>query len=46
MCGTYAVKRDISALGWVDLSSEHREKVKSVIDLLSTAGVIDELGIP
>lgn len=35
----------MSALGWVDFSSEHREKVKSVIDLLSTPGVIDELGI-
>jgi hypothetical protein len=35
----------VSALGWVDFSSEHREKVKSVIDLLSTPGVIDELGI-
>ena len=34
-----------SAIGWVDLSSEHRERVKSVIDLLSTPGVIDELGI-
>jgi len=32
-------------IGWVDFSSEHREKVKSVIDLLSTPGVIDELGI-
>lgn len=35
----------MSALGWVDFSSEHREKVKSVIDLLSIPGVIDELGI-
>lgn len=34
-----------SAIGWVDFSSEHREKVRSVIDLLSTPGVIDELGI-
>jgi hypothetical protein len=34
-----------SAIGWVDFSPEHREKVKSVIDLLSTPGVIDELGI-
>ncbi|MCX7420945.1 MAG: DUF6361 family protein [Planctomycetia bacterium] len=37
--------RIASAIGWVDFSSEHREKVKSVIDLLSTPGVIDELGI-
>lgn len=35
----------MSSLGWVDFSSDHREKVKSVIDLLSTPGVIDELGI-
>jgi len=35
----------MSAIGWVDFSSEHREKVKSVIDLLSTPGVVDELGI-
>ena len=35
----------MSAIGWVDFSSEHREKVKSVIDLLSAPGVIDELGI-
>ena len=35
----------MSSIGWVDFSSEHREKVKSVIDLLSTPGVIDELGI-
>lgn len=34
-----------SAFGWIDFSSEHREKVRSVIDLLSTPGVIDELGI-
>jgi hypothetical protein len=34
-----------SAVGWVDFSPEHREKVKSVIDLLSTPTVIDELGI-
>jgi hypothetical protein len=35
----------VSAIGRVDSSSEHREKVKSVIDLLSTPGVVDELGI-
>jgi hypothetical protein len=34
-----------SAIGWVDFSPEHREKVKSVLDLLSTPGVVDELGI-
>jgi hypothetical protein len=35
----------MSAIGWVDFSSEHRERVKTVIDLLSVPGVIDELGI-
>ena len=35
----------MSSIGWVDFSSEHREKVKSVLDRLSTPGVIDELGI-
>jgi hypothetical protein len=32
-------------LGWIDFSSEHREKVKTVIDLLAVPGVVDELGI-
>jgi hypothetical protein len=35
----------ISSLGWVDFSSEHRERVKTVLDLLATPGVVDELGI-
>ena len=35
----------MSGIGWVDFSSEHRERVKSVLDALSTPGVIDELGI-
>ena len=34
-----------SAIGWIDFSSEHREKVKTVIDLLASPGVVDELGI-
>jgi hypothetical protein len=34
-----------SALGWIDFSPEHREKVRMVIDLLATPGVVDELGI-
>src|SRR3954462_11743647 len=34
-----------SAVGWVDFSSEHREKVKTGLDLLSSPGVVDELGI-
>jgi hypothetical protein len=35
----------MSAIGWVDFSSEHREKVKQVLDSISTPGVVDELGI-
>lgn len=35
----------MSSLGWIDFSSEHREKVKTVLDLLKKPGVIDELGI-
>lgn len=34
-----------SSIGWIDFSSEHREKVRTVIDLLSAPGVVDELGI-
>lgn len=34
-----------SAIGWIDFSSEHRERVKTVIDLLASPGVVDELGI-
>jgi hypothetical protein len=34
-----------SSLGWIDFSSEHRDRVKTVLDLLATPGVIDELGI-
>ncbi len=32
-------------IGWIDFSSEHREKVRTVIDLLKKPGVVDELGI-
>ncbi len=34
-----------SGIGWVDFSSEHRERVRSVMDLVSAPGVVDELGI-
>ena len=34
-----------SALGWIDFSSEHRDKVTRVIGLLSAPGTVDELGI-
>ena len=33
------------SVGWIDFSSEHREKVRTVIDLLKKQGVVDELGI-
>lgn len=35
----------MTAVGWVDFSSEHRDKVRTVIDLLKKQGVVDELGI-
>ena len=33
------------SLGWIDFSSEHRDRVKTVLDLLATKDVVDELGI-
>lgn len=35
----------IGSVGWIDFSSEHRDKVRTVIDLLKKQGVVDELGI-
>ena len=32
-------------LGWIDFSKTERNKVLSVLDLLSEAGTLDELGI-
>ncbi|TFJ94342.1 DUF6361 family protein [Lentibacillus salicampi] len=32
-------------LGWIDYSSEHREKVMAVLDALFAPGAVDELGI-
>ena len=34
-----------SSLGWIDFSSEHRDRVRSVLDLMAEKGVVDELGI-
>ena len=34
-----------SCFGWVDFSSEHRDRVKTVLDSLATPGVVDELGV-
>ena len=34
-----------SGIGWIDFLSSHRDRVMSVIDLLNTEGVVDELGI-
>ena len=35
----------MSSLGWIDFSSEDSAKVRTVLDLLSDSGVVDELGI-
>ena len=35
----------MGSVGWIDFSSEHRDKVRTVIDLLKKKGVVDELGI-
>ena len=32
-------------LGWIDFSKKERNKVLSVLDLLSETGTLDELGI-
>ena len=34
-----------SSLGWIDFSSEHRDRVRTVLDLMAEKGVVDELGI-
>jgi hypothetical protein len=34
-----------SSIGWIDFSSEHRDRVRTVLDLLAEKGVVDELGI-
>lgn len=34
-----------AGLGWIDFSTEHRDKVHSVIEMLSVTGTVDELGI-
>ena len=35
----------MTSVGWIDFSSEHRDKVRTVLDLLRQRGVVDELGI-
>lgn len=35
----------MSSIGWIDFSSEHRDKVRTVLDFLKVGGVVDELGI-
>lgn len=32
-------------IGWIDFSSEHRDKMRTAIDCLSAPGAVDELGI-
>lgn len=34
-----------AGLGWIDFSTEHRDKVYSVVDMLSESGTVDELGV-
>lgn len=38
-------QRHTSSIGWIDFSSDHREKVRTVLDLLGEPSVLDELGI-
>jgi len=35
----------MSSIGWIDFSSEHRERLRTVLDMLSAPTVLDELGI-
>ena len=35
-------QKRMTSVGWIDFSSEHREKVRTVIDLLKKQGVVDE----
>jgi len=35
----------MASVGWIDFSSEHRDKVRTVLTLLGQRGVVDELGI-
>lgn len=34
-----------AGFGWIDFSEEHRDRVFSVVDLLSSEGSVDELGV-
>ncbi len=36
----------MTSVGWIDFSSEHRDKVRTVLDLLRQRGVVDELACP
>ncbi len=35
----------MASVGWIDFSSEHRDKVRAVLSILRQPGVVDELGI-
>ena len=35
----------MASVGWIYFSSERRDNVRTVIDLLKKQGVVDELGI-
>ncbi|BAK47820.1 hypothetical protein CXIVA_18530 [Clostridium sp. SY8519] len=38
-------RRELCHLGWIDFSKSERNKVLSVLDLLSESSTLDELGI-
>ena len=35
----------LNGIGWIDFSSEHRDRIWTALDLLAKPGVVDELGI-
>lgn len=35
----------MAQIGWIDFSPTHRDRVGSVLDLLGSSGVVDELGV-
>ena len=35
----------MAQIGWIDFSPTHRERVGSVLDLLGSKGMVDELGV-
>ncbi len=35
----------MAAVGWIDLSREHRDKVRTMIEMLKKQGVVDQSGV-